>query len=375
MSLLDRYIVGRFLVNFAILLALLFLFASTIDVVLNLDEFVDVAKDRGDDATGILRLVISVVVLAMNFELPRLFQFYAYLHGLVAIGAMGFTLAQMHRNKELVAVMASGVSLHRVAMPFVVGVFALSLVQLLNQEWMLPRVAPLLLRGHGHIGEGGVEEFSIPFTPGRDGTLLQAAAFDPRTNTLTRPTILERDERGGTQRRITAAVAIWDDSLESWKLRNGQATRSEPAAGRAGSALVVREPLEVYATDLSPRLLMVRRYGQFAGMLSQQQINDMLRSGTVADVSALLRHRYARFGTVLVNVLVIVITLPFFLLREPSNLFRQSVICAGTALPVLMTALVLMTVNMPGLTPAVSVFLPAILLLPVAIARMTFIRT
>ena len=36
MSLLDRYIVGRFLVNFAILVALLFVFAATIDVVLNL---------------------------------------------------------------------------------------------------------------------------------------------------------------------------------------------------------------------------------------------------------------------------------------------------------------------------------------------------
>jgi lipopolysaccharide export LptBFGC system permease protein LptF len=246
---------------------------------------------------------------------------------------------------------------------------------LLNQEWMLPRVAPLLLRGHTHIGQRGVREFKIPFTAGRDGTLLQAAGFEPLSKTLTYPTILERDERGRTIRRITATTARWDEERSLWILQDGQITRPEPAAGRGGASLVVREPLAEYETDLSPRLLMVRRYGQFAGMLSQQQINEMLRSGTVTDVDALLRHRYSRFGTVLVNVLVIVITLPSFLLREPANLFRQSAICASIALPILMTSIILMAVNMPGLTPAVSVFLPAILLLPVAIARMAYIKT
>ena len=60
---------------------------------------------------------MAVARIFLNFHGPRVFQFYSYLMGIVSIGAMGFTLAQMHQHKELVAIMASGVSLFRVAVP------------------------------------------------------------------------------------------------------------------------------------------------------------------------------------------------------------------------------------------------------------------
>ena len=51
MWLIDRYIVRRFLANFIILLILLFVFAVSIDLLLELDEFVDVARATvGPDA-------------------------------------------------------------------------------------------------------------------------------------------------------------------------------------------------------------------------------------------------------------------------------------------------------------------------------------
>ena len=72
--------------------------------------------------------------------------------------------------------------------------------------------------------------------------------------------------------------------------------------------------------DISPRVLIVRRFGQFSAMLSMEQIRGMLQTPGVTDAAALKRHLYARFSTVLVNLLVLLIALPSFLLREPGNL-------------------------------------------------------
>ena len=44
MLLLDRYIIFRFLGNFALLFSLLFVFAISIDVVVQFDEFIEAAE-------------------------------------------------------------------------------------------------------------------------------------------------------------------------------------------------------------------------------------------------------------------------------------------------------------------------------------------
>ena len=133
--------------------------------------------------------------------------------------------------------------------------------------------------------------------------------------------------------------------------------------------------MNFHPSEISPQTLIVSRYSQFAGMLSLRQINEMLKTPEAIDAAALTRHRFSRFSTVMINILVLVITLPSFLLREPANLLVQSVICAGLAIPCMFGALLGMMVTLPGISPAASVFLPAFILIPIALARVTFIKT
>jgi lipopolysaccharide export system permease protein len=390
--LLDRYILVRFLVNFLTLFLLLYVFATSIDVILSLDDFVKVARLVVGEESGWLRFGGELVWLIVHFQAPRIFQFYAYLHGLAAIGAMGFTLAQMVRYRELVAVMASGVSLYRVAMPFIVAVFALNVLQLANQELVLPRLAPLLLRDHAQIGKRSVNEFEVRFTPDGNRALWQAPSFNPQTATLTSPTILERDERGRTLRRISASEAKWSDEEAAWLLTDGVALMraGTPAGGgRAGNhgsesrgttsggtdSLIMSEPVLAYRSDLTPQILMVRNFNQYASMLSLNQISQMLETPTIATRDSLLRFRYSRFSSVLVNLLVLALTLPCFLLREPANLLRQSIMCASLAIPATVGSAIGMMIEMPGIPPAVGVFLPVIVLGFMALFPWTFFRT
>ncbi len=374
MSLLDRYIVGRFLSNFAILFALLFVFAVAIDLLLQIDRFVDVVQARTPEAGPLWRTVVLAAVV-LDFHGPRIFQFYAYMLGLLSIGAMGFTLAQMHRHRELVAMLASGVRLHRVAAPLICAVFGLNLLQLLNQEFVLPKFAPLLIRKHGDIGHARVSAFEVLLTADGDGNLLQAPTFDPQTNTLSQPTILVRDETRRTARRITADAATWDESAGGWRLTQGLVMTPRPSDRLEPSARFVRQPIELFETDLSPDVLNMRQYRQFAAMLSIKQINELLKSGQLEDQDVLVRFRYSRFTTVLINMLLLVITLPFFLLREPANLLRQSLLCAGIAIPAMLGALIGLTMDLPGIDPIVEVFLPGLVLIPIAMFQVTLIRT
>ena len=380
MSLIDRHIFIRFAANFALLFSLLFVFAVAVDLIINLDKFVDAAREMTGPEAGLIRFSGALIMLAANFQAPRVFQFYAYLHGLVAIGAMGFTLAQMHRYRELVAVMASGVSLYRVAVPFFVGIFGLSVIQLLNQELILPRVAPLLLRGYSNIGEEGIDSFEVRFTPDDRGSLFQSASFNPRREIMDWPTIIERDERGRTSRRITARQAAWSESQKSWILTDGVAIRPRSQDEASPSDISHKEVVTAYPTDLTPHTLLVRRYNQFAAMLSSKQIFEMLHTPYVNERDTthrdtLLRYQYSRLSSIVVNLLVMALALPCFLLREPASLLRQSVLCASLTIPATIGSAIGTMVQLPGIPPAVGVFLPAVVLMFFSIFPWTFFKT
>lgn len=377
MTILDRHITARFLANFVILLVLLFVFAVSIDLILQFDRFVDMARAKTSPDAGAARLVLTLLWLMIDFHGPRIVQFYAYMVGLLSIGAMGFTLASMYRHRELTAVMAGGISLQRVAMPIIAAAFALNLVQLLNQELIMPRVAPLLIRDHGDIARRAVGAFTVPFTRDGNGHLLQAASFDPGAGTLSKPTILMRDADGRTILRITADAASWDDQANAWRLENGIAMSQPTAEGEQQDRVVSsrRDPIAEFSTDLTPEVLTMRRFGQFASMLSTSQINQMLASRSVVDADALARFKYSRFAAVLINMLLLIITLPFFLLREPANLLLQSLWCAAVAVPGMIAALIGLTVELPGIPPAAGVFLPVAILIPIALAVAPQIKT
>ena len=375
MRLLDRYIAGRFIGNFCILLMLLFLFAVSIDILLELDEYVDAARLQVGEKAGVVSMVVAFIEIVVNFHGPRIFQFYAYMVGLLTVGAMGFTLAEMYRNRETVAMLAAGVRLHRIALPIIVAAFGLNFLQLLNQEFMLPRLAPMLIRKHGDIGQQGVQAFIVRFTADGNGNLLQAPKFDPHTNTLKLPTFLDRDEEGRTVRRVTADEAIWSDEDDTWHLVNGRAITPRTGTSADTTAMLLGRPIDRYDTDLTPEVLTMRRFGQFATMLSLGQIRDMLRSPGVVDADALVRFAYARFTTVFINMVVLIMVLPYFLLREPANLLRNSVLCAGAAIPATMGALLSLAMPVPGIPPAVGVFLPVLVLIPIAIFMVSTIRT
>lgn len=375
MTLFDWYVLRRFLFNFVVLLLLVFVLGAAIDLVVQLDEFTAAARTVAGEDANVLFMVWTLVSMAVDFHGPRLFQFYAYLLGLCSVGAMAFTFSQMHRYKELIAVMASGVSLYRVAWPVLIAAFALNVLHLFNSNMILPQLAPRLLRSHGDLTRQSVRAFEVPLVEDGQNALLHAALFDPETRRLSGLTVMLRDDAGRSLSHITADGATWSAEQQGWLLEGGRSIRlTEGETGRSDQRLL-EQPIEFYKTDLGPDVLTMLRYDEFAQMLSLAQIQEMIESNIPVDTESLARIKYGRFSVIFSNLLLLVLSLPFFLLREPANLLRQSLSCAAVTLPVAILTFVLMEVQLSGIYAGASVFLPPILLLPLALLAVSMIRT
>jgi lipopolysaccharide export LptBFGC system permease protein LptF len=381
MLLLDRWIARRFFGNFALIFSVMFLFAVSIDTILQLDAYIEVARSMVK-AGRFPGLWLALPAAIVDFNAPRVFQFFAYMVGLCSVAAAGFTLTQMVRTRELVAMLAAGLSLWRIGLAIIGVAVALNLLQLVNGEVLLPRLAPLLVREHSSILQGTVKEFSVKLVEDREGRLLLASAFDAATNTATNLVILERDERGAATRRIEADSATWDDERNGWVLTGGMASRRtvrESTGGRdapKGREVVIgeTEAIDFVESDVAPRAILARRFRGFAQLLSARQIGELASEGGIefGDATRLIGQRFAG---VCVNLLMLVICLPFFLVREPQKMLRASVLCAAVAVPGLLGSLFAMSMKLPSVPATVGVFLPVALLLPVAAWRVGSLRS
>lgn len=381
LNILDRYIARQFLVNTLVLLVILCCFVVAIDVSLNIDRFITVAEDmaRAENAepTG-LRTGLITVFLVSDFWWPKLLQLYNYLIGIVLVGAMGFTCAQLVRHRELVAVLASGQSLHRVARPVLLVALGFTVVQAVNQELAMPRVAPLVTRDHGDAGRRLLGSTELPLTRDGLGRYWFASTFDADRGVLEDLSVWERNERGLATRRITAETARWRDG--GWDLTGGM---SDPRLTPSGAA-AVPTPVTRIETDLDPTAIRMRRYAGFSQALSWAQIGQMIAISRQIDPSspqgraereALQRIRFGRLSVMASNVLALVVTLPFFLTRVPRNMALQSLKCAPVAIVALMGGVVGASLPVPGVPAAISAFLPVMILLPVAIAQASAVKT
>lgn len=377
MRVLDRSIARQYFTNVVVLFVLLFGFVVAIDVSLNMDRFSRAARSLAEDAgdTGRARVWLLTAFVIADLWWPRLLQLFNFLLGLVLTGAMGFTCAQLVRHREVVAALAGGISLHRLALPIFVVAGMLTIVQAVNQELVLPRIAPLLTRDQGKAGRHELGAAAVPLTPDQLGRVWYADGFDADTGVLTGVLIWERDDQRLPTRRIRAERAQW--RAGGWDLDGGLAESRTSAAEPP-------QPVARLETNLDPTELRLRRYSGYGQNLSWRRIGQMIRvidsiSAEPAEVQRstqrLERIRWGRVGSAAANLLGLAIAIPFFLSRLPTNVLARSLRCAPIAMLSMMGGVIGSSVPIPGVPAAIGVFVPAVVMLPIAAAMLTSMRT
>jgi lipopolysaccharide export system permease protein len=376
MMLLDRYIIRQYLTNIVALMIILGLFVVTIDASLNLNRYWERAAELttvSGELAPVLKRAVLTPLLVLDLWWPRLLNLFNFLLGMLLVAAMGFTCSQLVRNRELVAVLTSGQSLFRIARPILVVALGLTLLQALSQEFVMPRVAPLLARETRDAGSHRLGTSDVPLTDDGLDRLFYAREFNADRATLTDLYIWERDGMGIAQRRIFAPEASWRDG--GWDLGSAQ------VIGLAGPAGEVPTRIE---TDLDPTKINMNRNAKFGNHLSFTQTAEMLRRldrlGADSEEVARTRDRLqraslGRISAMMSNLLTLTIAMVFFITREPRNMVWQSLKCAPIAMIALIGGVIGAAVPLPGVPVALSVFLPVMVLAPIAIAMVSRVRT
>ncbi len=385
MKLLDRYIARQYLTNVMVLLVILCCFVVMIDVSLNIDRYWKVAvqnlapADPADD-TVIRRLVVTLLGI-IDIWWPRLLSLFNFLIGIVLVGAMGFTCTQLVRHRELVAVLTAGQSLFRVARPFIVVAIALTALQVANQELIIPRIAPLLMRDHGDIGKRTLGASRVPPTVDAAGRVFYAGSFDADLGTLEHLYVWERDETGLAQRRIYAPHAEWNGT--AWELTDPIV---EPRSGSdaAAAQLGPRPGPDRLETNLDPSLLKMKRFASYGAYLGYEQASAMMdrldQIGVDTETARKTREQLqrislGRISTMCANILTLIISMSFFLTREPRNMVVQALKCAPVGITALIGGILGTWAPIPGVPAWLSVFIPVMVLTPIAIATISRVRT
>jgi len=387
MRILDRYIAWQFFLHFLLLLAGLFVVILLIDFSLNMDEYysaggraaMEMAGVTPGSGTEVSSLASAWNALALFWDLwwPRLFQLSGFIMGMVMVGAMGFTCGQLVKQRELIASLSGGISLQRMASPIILVAVILTGLQIVNREVLVPRLAPLLVRGKMDAGSDRLGAMSQPLCEDGEGRLFFAKRVDLDTNQIEGLYVWERDASGLMTRRITASRAEWADGV--WKLIDGKVEdrRGTAADGRQLPA----EAIATLKTDIDPTALRMRRFEGFSHNLSSLQLGqlidrlDGLPRTSKRAIEDLTRIRWGRWGLMATNLLALIICLPFFLRREPCNMVVQTLLAAPVALGCIGLGFACAVTGVPGLSVVTGVFVPALILLPVAIAAVGGMRT
>jgi len=373
MKLLDRYILRQFLLNFVILLVVLMSLFVLVDLLFNLDEFMEAGRRRAEVDGG--STFSATLWLVLDYYGPQVCFVYVYLAGLIVSAAVGFTFTNLARGGELVTMISSGISLYRVAVPVLVAACAINALTILDQELVIPNLVDKLSRRPNELKTSKGRSFAVHYAPDSKGNLISAAEFDPVSQEMLSLSILERDTSGKATRRITATQARWEEGQGGWVLIDGNAVRRTEADANGGLPVDPRvEPTGFFATDISPQVVMARRAAIYPALLSMAELGRLMNN-PAADGRAILRIMHSRFSLMILNVLILVIVLPLFLSREPVNPVKMAVSGAAISIGSWIAGVGMLQLLSTALNPVIAAWLPVVVFLPISAAVLQRMKT
>jgi len=153
--------------------------------------------------------------------------YFMELGGIIIVASAAFTLAMMNHTNELTAMLAAGVSLHRVSLPIVICSMVMGGLVMLDQELLIPRVAPQLVMSRDERLD--TLEFEVKLISDSQGSIFYARQYNTGEERMWPAVVMTRDRDLG----MTALLAGADATASEYGGQGGWLLSQASLAGTA----------------------------------------------------------------------------------------------------------------------------------------------
>ena len=115
---------------------------------------------------------------------------------------------------------------------------------------------------------------------------------------------------------VTADAAECDPAAGAWRA-DGRAARDGPAAAEPRARRSSRS--DVYKSNITPDEIALWKSGDFVNLLSTERINECSRAATSYGALELQRVKHARFTQWIMNIILLLLAIPFVLVRAAAG--------------------------------------------------------
>ncbi len=380
MRLLDRYIIKSFLINYLLAFCVLLGMYILMDLIINFDRFTKVTTGMHISGTGLFLVIMRDIFDYYSYQLLVIFQQVCVA---IPLLAAGFSMVRMTRSNELSAMLASGVSLYRVAAPIIICASFFSLLVIVDQEFLMPNYVDKLLRKQEEVGLTTIsnKENRLDFLRDSDNSLIIASNYDSTAKTLSELKILKRDGKGMITGRNLADTAIWDPEYQSepgvprgaWIMKNSlqiDDTNNDP-----NTSATEKVKDSAYTTGLTPRQLDIVFRRKQAEYLSSAQIHDLIINSPALTQPQLEKIMHQRFTQPLMNVILLLIGIPFLLTRIPGRLMINMAYCAVVTGVCFVSTFVIFSMAGSVMPVLLGTWLPVLIFAPFSLVMLDNIKT
>ena len=377
MKILDRYVSGTFVRNYILSFMILVGLYVVMDMLFNFDALMTVSTKEGQSGFETVWPLLQTIA---DYYFYQMFMIFVTLSGMIPIVAASFTLMRMSRQNELSAILSAGVPLLRVSLPIVIAAVVLNALLLVDQEVVIPQMIPKLTRQHNEAGQASSNSFAIESMQDENRGLLLAARYypDPVKPYMVQITIIARNEEYQPTSQITAERADWDAAQGEWSLTNAILTTGLEPGGKPK----VSPYDHPYKSIITPEEVALYRSKDYVNLLSTERINKLLDRSVSFGSNQLLRVKHTRFTQPLMNIILLLLSIPSVLTREPGKLKSAAMKClviSGTCMAtVFLTSMLASHPPKPDWAdqwPAVMAWIPILIYGPVAVWLLDRVET
>jgi len=378
MKIIDRYVLGSFVKNYLISLMVLLGMYVALDMVFNFGNLTQSLSSS--ESYTIWRMIYDIG----NFYFYKAFLFFVQLSGMIAVVAAAFTMMRLSRFNEMTALLAAGMPMYRVAMPVILAGVVLNVILLpIDQEVIIPKMIPKLMREHGDVHESTLRMYPVNMMEDPNGGLFNAARYAPPKGSsparIEYLDVIERDSNFRPVLHVYADQAVWNAKLKRWDLTNGYSVPIAPPEEQVTQAKATPEAW--YSTSMTPDEIALNLGKDYIQLLPLQKINQLLslnRYGTID----LLRAKHLRVAQWLLNVFLLLLAISTVLTREPGRLKSAafkclvlSSLCMGSVFVTYQMAATPPTPDLVNLWPALMAWMPIFIFGSLSVFLMSQVKT